>query len=212
MSNNILIQPAYFAPIAQYAAILQADTVTFEVHDNFLKQTYRTRCFVYGANGKLLLNIPVNKTKGAKSLSAKTELNYAEDWQKLHFKSLQSAYKNAPFFEYYEDDLAIVFNTKFQYLEELHTACHSFVMDALLENSTTKNTTEYIPHDTKDYTDLRFLIHSKKQAPFVFPNYIQMFDDKHGFLSNLSILDLIFMEGPSAAIYLEKINLKNALH
>ena len=206
MSKNILVQPAYFAPIAQYAAILQSDKTLFEVHDNFLKQTYRTRCFIYAANGKLLLNVPVNKIKGQKTTSINTEISYAEDWQKLHFRSLQSAYKNSPFFEYYEHELAEIYNTRFITLGELHKACHRFVMDALQESIIIPNTTEY-NSNPNSLIDLRTWIDAKKELDITFSTYIQMFDDKHGFIPNLSILDLIFMEGPSASIYLEKINL-----
>ncbi len=209
MSKNILVQPAYFAPIAQYAAILQTENISFEAHDHFLKQTYRTRCFIFGANGKLLLNVPINKTKEKKVTSNNVELSYAEDWQKLHYKSLQSAYKNSPFFEYYEDDLSFIFNTKFKYLGELHQACHLFVMNALQEDIKTNQTKEYILKTNTDCLDLRDWIISKKEIDLNFPSYVQMFDDKHGFLPNLSILDLIFMEGPSASIYLEKLNLSN---
>ena len=206
MSKNILVQPAYFASIAQYAAILQADDITFEIHDNFLKQTYRTRCFIFAANGKLLLNVPVNKIKGQKTITANTEISYAEDWQKLHLKSLQSAYQNSPFFEYYEHDLAKIYNTHFTSLGELHQACHNFVMDTLQEKITTKTTSDYIINPNH-LIDLRTWIDAKKDIDIHFSNYIQMFDDKHGFISNLSILDLIFMEGPSASIYLENLEL-----
>ncbi|MGY5351222.1 WbqC family protein [Wenyingzhuangia sp. IMCC45533] len=204
MSKNILVQPAYFATIAQYAAILKAEAIHFELCDHFLKQTYRTRCYIYAANGKLLLNVPVNKTKGKKTLTPQIALNYTEDWQTLHFKSLQSAYQNSPFFEFYQDDLRKIFDTQYQYLGELHNACHHFVMEALQENVQTNYTQEYL-FETTSFSDFRDLINSKKQTQANFPKYTQMFDDKHGFIANLSILDLIFMEGPASSMYLNKV-------
>jgi len=206
MLKNIVTQPAYFASIAQYAAIVQSNSTTFEVHDNFVKQTYRTRCYIYAANGKLLLNVPVNKSKSVKIKTSDVEINYAEDWQKLHLRSLQSAYSSSPFFEYYEHDLRIIFETKYQYLAGLHTACHNFVMDALQESIKTNITSEYSTHPDK--MDIRGWV-DKKGAQIEFNPYIQVFDDKHGFLENLSILDLIFMEGPNAITYLEKLKLNN---
>jgi len=206
MLKNIVAQPAYFASIAQYAAIVHSNSTTFEVHDNFAKQTYRTRCYIYAANGKLLLNVPVNKGKSVKTKTTDVEINYAEDWQKLHLRSLQSAYSSSPFFEYYEPDLRTIFETKYQYLAELHTACHNFVMDALQESIQTHTTSDYLTHPDK--TDIRDWVH-KKGAEIKFNRYIQVFDDKHGFLENLSILDLIFMEGPNAITYLEKLKLNN---
>ncbi|NJB82407.1 WbqC family protein [Wenyingzhuangia aestuarii] len=210
MPKNIVVQPAYFAPITQYAAILQADSTTFEVHDNFAKQTYRTRCYIYAANGKLLLNVPVNKGKTLKTKTTDVEINYAEDWQKLHLRSLQSAYSSSPFFEFYEHDILTIFETKYKCLSELHIACHNFVMDALQEDKPTFATEEYLV--PSDKTDLRDWISSKNKIGTEFERYIQVFDDKHGFLPNLSILDLIFMEGPNAITYLENLDLSNVIN
>ncbi|NIJ44556.1 hypothetical protein FHR24_000995 [Wenyingzhuangia heitensis] len=207
MSKNIVVQPAYFAPIAQYAAIIQSASTTFELHDHFTKQTYRTRCYIYAANGKLLLNVPVTKSKEAKTITPNIEINYAEDWQKLHLRSLQSAYSSSPFFEYYEHDLITIFEKKYKYLADLHMACHHFVMDALQEKTEITTTKEYLINSTK--IDLRDWITLKKELGIKFDRYIQVFDDKHGFLPNLSIIDLIFMEGPNAITYLEKLNLSN---
>ena len=209
MISKLLVQPAYFAPIAQYAAILQSKTIEFETQDHFAKQTYRTRCYIYGANGKLLLNIPVNKTKDYKIASTEVEINYDEDWQKNHLKSLQSAYRTSPFYEYYEADLMNIFETKHKYLWELHQKTNAFVLDALQEEKPLSETTEYFK-DYADKTDIRSWIDAKKKLNINFPTYIQMFDEKHGFIENLSILDLIFMEGPNAAMYLENLNLNNA--
>ncbi|MGY5354639.1 WbqC family protein [Wenyingzhuangia sp. IMCC45467] len=210
MIPKLLVQPAYFAPIAQYAAILQANTTEFETQDNFVKQTYRTRCYIYSANGKLLLNVPVKSKKGQKTQTTNIELNYDEDWQKLHLKSLQSAYRTSPFYEYYEDDLRSIFETKHQFLWELHQKTHAFVMDALQEERAFSETTEYF----KDYTekvDIRNWIEAKKDLLINYPPYVQVFDDKHGFIPNLSILDLLFMEGPNASLYLENLNLQNVI-
>ncbi|MGY6650387.1 WbqC family protein [Wenyingzhuangia sp. IMCC45574] len=208
MQKNIVLIPAYFAPIAHYAAILQSDSILFEVMDNFEKQTYRSRCYVFAANGKLLLNVPVLHKKGTKVLTTKTQISYAEDWQSQHLKSLQSAYRSSPFFEFYQDDLSSIFTTQYKTLGELHTACHNFVMDALLETKKT-TTTEIYNREYSTITDFRKLTNTKKEPLLNFPTYTQVFDDKHGFMTNLSILDLLFMEGPAAAIYLEKIDLSN---
>lgn len=210
MIPKLLVQPAYFAPIAQYAAIIQANTTEFETHDNFVKQTYRTRCYIYSANGKLLLNVPVKSNKGQKIPTSNIEINYDEDWQKLHLKSLQSAYRTSPFYEYYEADLISIFETKHKYLWELHQKTHTFVMDALQEEKLFSETTEYFKNYS-DKIDVRHWVEAKKEQPISFNKYVQVFDEKHGFIPNLSILDLIFMEGPNASMYLENIDLSNAI-
>lgn len=156
-----------------------------------------------------MLNVPTLKVKGEKTQTFNTQISYVEDWQKLHLKSLESAYRSSPFFEFYQDDLAKIFTTKFKTIGELHQACHDFVMDALQEDFTLNTTKEY----QKTYSnkiDFRHLINTKKPAPFKFAKYVQVFDDKHGFIPNLSILDLLFMEGPNASMYLEKIELSHA--
>ncbi|WP_010135310.1 WbqC family protein [Ochrovirga pacifica] len=209
MQQTIVVQPAYFAPVVQYAAILQSDSILFEVHDNFEKQSYRNRCNIYAANGKLLLNVPVKHYKGVKTLTTDTEINYAEDWPSLHLKSLQSAYRSSPFFEFYQDDIISIYKEKPVTLGALHKRCHDFVMDALQEERPVKNTKEYI----KSYThalDLRKLSLAKQKIHQEFTAYTQVFDEKYGFIPNLSILDLLFMEGPAASIYLENLTLSNA--
>ena len=100
-----LFIPTYFSPISQYKAILNSETLIFEIEDNFQKQTYRNRCYIYGANGKLLLNIPVSHPKSVEKIKTKDILVENSDWQKKHYKSLTSAYNHSPFFEFYKDNL-----------------------------------------------------------------------------------------------------------
>ena len=200
-----LFIPTYFAPISQYAAIYQAESVTFEVEDNYQKQTYRNRCYIYGANGKLALNIPVkhNTTEGRK----KTKDTLVENdfpWQQQHYKSLQSAYRSSPFFEFFEEDLLNIFNKKYTFLQDLNIDTHLFVTDALqMEQNFAKTTSYELTPNSTDYRDLAI---AKKGIEIEMDTYIQMFDDKHGFIPDLSILDLLFMEGPNTISFLEKID------
>lgn len=207
MKSSLLLQPAYFAPIVQYAAIVQHDEIVFENFDNFQKQTCRNRSFIYGANGKLLLNIPVINQKGIKSLTKDVKISYAENWHQLHFKSLVSAYRNSPYFEYYVDDIAPIFEQKHTYLKDLHELSHDFMMDALQEEIPFSYSLKYFKM-SENSLDGRNLINTKEKLSINFPEYVQMFDDKHGFIPNLSILDLLFMEGPNTNIYLNSIKFK----
>lgn len=197
-----LFIPTYFSPISQYASIFSSESVVFEVEDNFQKQTYRNRCYIYGANGKLLLNIPVKNSslKGRK----KTKDTLVENdfpWQTQHFKSLQSAYRASPFFEFFEDDLAPIFNKKYKYLQDINIDTFLFVTDALQISQEYIKTTKYEVQTTKkDYRDLAI---AKSEIDFKTNTYIQMFDHKHGFIPNLSILDLLFMEGANTISFLE---------
>ncbi|CAM1362391.1 conserved protein of unknown function [Tenacibaculum soleae] len=204
-----LFIPTYFAPIAQYAAINKSDSVVFEIDDNYQKQTYRNRCYIYGANGKLSLNIPVKHlAKKGRKKTKDTLVDNTVNWQQQHFKSLQSAYRSSPFFEFFEDDIQQIFTKDYTYLQDVNIDTHLFITDALQISSTYTKTTGYEVSPT--IVDYRNLAVAKKGIEIQTEHYIQMFDDKHGFLSNLSILDLLFMEGPNAITFLEKTQLKNS--
>lgn len=199
-----LFIPTYFPSIIQYAAIFKADSVTFEMEDNFQKQTYRNRCYIYGANGKLSLNIPVkHKTSEKRKQTKDTLVENDFPWQQQHLKSLQSAYRASPFFEFYEDDLLPIFTKKYTYLQDVNIDTFLFIADALDLPKKYNKTTEYQVNALNDFRNLAI---AKKELIPVMEPYIQMFDDKHGFIPNLSVLDLLFMEGPNTVSFLEKIN------
>ncbi len=199
---NILLHPTYFPNIAHFVAMAMAQKVMFEIDDNFLKQTYRNRTYIYGANGKLALNIPVIHSQKNRQKYRDVKIFNTEKWQMLHWKSLLSAYRTSPFFEYYEDELLPLFNSKTDYILDFNLKCFEVVSDCLqFEMNTSKSKTyEKI---VKDKTDFRYLVNAKKESFQTFDNYTQVFQDKHGFISNLSILDLLFNEGPNALNYLE---------
>lgn len=202
-----LFIPTYFSPISQYAFINKTNEVIFELEDNFQKQTYRNRCYIYGANGKLSLNIPVKHTKTdgrKKTKDTLVENNFP--WQDQHYKSLKSAYQSSPFFEFFEDDLAVLFNKKHVYLVDLNIDTYLFVTDALQLSQSYSKTKEYeISPVVNDYRD--FSVAKNGNISIEMDKYTQMFDDKFGFIGNLSILDLLFMEGPNAITYLESVKL-----
>ena len=196
-----LFIPTYFSPISQYSEIVKADKIIFEIDDNFQKQSYRNRCYIYNSNGKQLLSVPVKHL--TKDRRKKTRDTLAENdfpWQDQHFKSLQIAYRTSPFFEFFEDDLAPIFEKKYTYLQDLNIDTFLFLTDALQIETTFSKTQEYkFEPNGKDF---RLLAEIKQQPEKLVEKYIQMFDDKHGFIPNLSILDLLFMEGPNAISYL----------
>ena len=202
-----LFIPTYFSPISQYAFINKTNEVIFELEDNFQKQTYRNRCYIYGANGKLSLNIPVKHTKTdgrKKTKDTLVENNFP--WQDQHYKSLKSAYQSSPFFEFFEDDLAVLFNKKYVYLVDLNIDTYLFVTDALQLSQSYSKTKEYeISPVVNDYRD--FSVAKNGNISIEMNRYTQIFDDKFGFIGNLSILDLLFMEGPNAITYLESVKL-----
>ena len=199
--NNILIHPTYFPSISHYVAMIQADSVTFEMEDNFQKQTNRNRMYIYSPNGVQLLNIPVKHAveKHQKYKDVRIENDFG--WQKNHFKSLEAAYRTSPFFEYFEDDFRPLFEKKHEFLMDLNLEVFQLVNDSLGINIQPEKTTEFF-HEVADYTDFRPLVNGKKDTTQL-EEYTQVFNEKHGFINNLSILDLLFNEGRYAVDYLK---------
>lgn len=198
---NILIHPTYFPSISHYVAMIKADMVTLEMEDNFQKQTNRNRMYIYSPNGVQLLNIPVKHSidRHQKYRDVRIENNFG--WQKNHFKSLEAAYRTSPFFEYFEDDFRPLFEKKHEFLMDLNLETFELVNDALGIQFSIEKTTEYF-HETTHLKDFRSLANGKKDTTQI-EEYTQVFNEKYGFLNNLSILDLLFNEGRYAVDYLK---------
>ena len=128
---KVLLHPTYFPNIAHFVGMINAKTLTFEVADNYQKQTYRNRTYVYGANGKLALQIPVNFSQKNRQLYKDVRIANNEKWQAHHLKSLQSAYRTSPFFEYYEDELIPLFNTHHEFLLDFNFKCLETIAECL---------------------------------------------------------------------------------
>ena len=200
---NILIHPTYFPSISHFAAIVQAEKVTFEMEDNFQKQTNRNRTYIYSPNGIQLLNIPVKHSKTAHQKTKDIQIENDFDWQKQHFKSLEAAYRSSPFFEYFEDDLLPIFEKKHSFLMDLNIEVFDLITRCLRMKIEYSTTTEYFHEiNSEEITDFRFLANGKKDLS-QFESYTQVFDDKFGFINNLSVLDLVFNEGKFALDYLK---------
>ena len=182
-------------------ALANQDKAIFEVEDNYQKQTYRTRCYIYGANDKQLLNVPILNSN-SKQKTKDVLLDNSTSWQQQHLKSMASAYRSSPFYEFYVDDLLTLFAKEHKYLLDLNLNTQQFIFDNLPMEITADKTSEFHVEYTKEF-DFRFLADAKSKESFSLSKYTQVFSDKHGFIQNLSVLDLLFMEGPNAINYLE---------
>lgn len=205
---KVLIHPTYFPSIAHFVAMIKAESLVFEINDNYQKQTYRNRTTIYGANGRLDLNVPVHYTQKNRQLYKDVTVSNIDKWQDIHLKSLESAYSASPFFEFYIDDLKPLFNTEAHNIMDFNFKCLEAVFDCL-QLPLEYETTQAFEKEPIVSLDARILANSRKEIEQNFESYAQVFDDKYGFLQNLSILDLLFNEGPNAIIYLEsqKLNL-----
>ncbi|MDB4134985.1 WbqC family protein [Flavobacteriaceae bacterium] len=194
---DILIHPNYFPNIHQFTQIIKANNILFEVSDNYQKQTFRNRTYIYGANGKLGLFIPVIHTHKQRELFKGVKISYESNWMDLHLKSLQSAYRSSPYFEYFEDDFIKLYSKKEKFLADFNIKCIKLISNLLDIDLNFKINNEYI-EKTNEIIDLRGLSNARKQKTIETPKYIQVFESKHGYLNNLSILDLIFSEGKNS--------------
>ena len=177
------------------------EDITIEAFENFQKQSYRNRCEILSANGKLSLSVPIEKEKTQKIHIRDVKIDYRIEWQKQHFKSIESAYNSSPFFEYIIDDFLFVFEKKEKYLFDLNLKILEQINVYLQIYKKINLSSDYIPNLKNDF---RNSIHPKnkmqKQDSFFIPQkYYQTFNEKFNFIPNLSILDLLFNEGSVAS-------------
>ena len=196
-----LLYPTCFPTIASYIVIAQAERLVFEVNDSYQKQTYRNRCYIYGANGKLGLYIPVQYSQKNRQNTSEILIDNSSNWQSTHWKSLESAYKKSPYFEYYQDELISLFTRKKDSLLVFNLECIEVVNKCLNLDIDSSKTINF--NKEKKENDYRYLVNARKESKIKINPYIQVFQEKHGFINNLSILDLLFNEGPNAKSYLQ---------
>ena len=196
-----LIFPTYFPSISHFVAMAKSEQIVFEVEDNYQKQTNRNRTYIYSPNGIQILNIPIKHSSELHQKTKDVKIETAFNWQKQHFKSLEAAYRTSPFFEFFEHEIQPVFEKKYNFLMDLNLETTQIMFKCLRMKLEFEKTTEYF-HEINEGKDLRHLANGKKDNS-QFSIYKQVFDERHGFINNLSILDLLFNEGRYALEYLK---------
>jgi hypothetical protein len=207
---HALLSTAYLPPVQFISKFFVYHRIYIEKHENYQKQSYRNRCCIYGANGKQCLVIPVIKLHGKKMPVTEVAIDYTTNWQKIHLKSIESAYRLSPFYEYYADDFLAIYDQKIPLLFDWNMKLLKTILNLLKNDVIPEETTAWIPADTH-YPDYRQSINPKKRltepdTSFEPIPYQQVFREKFGFIPNLSIIDLLFNEGPETkAILLRSI-------
>ena len=200
MLNKPLLPTAYLAPISYYAILLQQSDCKIEHHEHFIKQSIRNRCEIYGANGKLRLTIPKQRQGSSKIIITDIKISYKNKWQKEHWNAIVSAYNSSPFFEYYKDELKPFFEEKEVYLSNFNHKLQEVILKLLQVETKYAPSTKY--KHIGDFTDFRNNNFNSKNME----KYDQVFMEKHGFIPNLSILDLLVNLGPESQDYLKNLD------
>lgn len=202
MESAVYLSTAYLGPVQQYTKMIAYDRVFIETKENYLKQTYRNRCTIAGANGPLSLSIPIEKTEAIKCLTRDIRLSDHGNWRHLHWNALVSAYRMSPFFDYYEDDFAPFYEKKYAFLFDFNEELRRLICHLLDIQPDIVYTEEYQPGLNHDFREVIRPKHPAADDTFRPTPYWQVFQEKHGFLPNLSIVDLLFNMGPEGLLVL----------
>ena len=222
-----LLTTAYFPPVSYFAAIAQEMTglisrrgdggslelspsvVYIEACENYQKQSYRNRCRFYAADGVQTLSCPILHEGGTHKIPiAELKLDYKKPWIQQHERAIMSAYRTSAYFEYYQDELFEILERKYEKLFDLNLALIRFFIEKIGLKVDLRLTDEYAIEPLMD--DLRETIHPKRANPILRDMdlekpYFQVFSQKYGFQSDLSIMDLLFNEGPDSILYLKHL-------
>ena len=199
---QVLLSTTYFGPVQWYQKLHRADAVLIEQWESFQKQTYRNRCLIATTNGVQALTVPVER--GSSSLIKDMRISDHGNWRHLHWMALQSAYGESPFFEYYQDDIRPFFEKRWDYLMDYNEAICQKMCELIDIEAKVERTSEFVL-EPDNLADMRTAINPKHPAEdpdFTAKPYYQVYQQKHGFLPNLSILDLLFNMGPESVFYL----------
>ena len=190
--KTVLLSTAYLPNVHYLSQVINCDTIVIEKHENFVKQTYRNRCDIATASGKLSLSIPLIKQTDKELISDK-KISYAEDWQKQHWRTIVSAYKNSPYFEFFEDEFKPFYENQFEFLLDYNTQLLQTILHILRVKKQIEFTQTF-ELNPPQAIDLRNLSDIEKIHVEV-KSYYQVFADKIGFTPNVSCLDALFNIG-----------------
>lgn len=204
--STVLLSTAFFGPVYYFRSVIKAEKTFIEKHEHFIKQTYRNRCIILAANGPLALVVPVEYGRKPGQKITEIKIAYHTPWQRNHWRSITSAYRNSPYFDYYGDELIQFFEKKYTFLFDYNME----ITQTITELTGIKMNAEYtsgFEQIGQPFVNYREKISPKINLEILDPEYkaipyTQVFEDKFPFVHNLSILDLLFCTGPKAINYL----------
>ncbi|MCH2042904.1 MAG: WbqC family protein [Saprospiraceae bacterium] len=207
-SKEILIELQYLAPIQYYSKLLLFDQVWIEQQEHYRKRSFRNRCNIGTAQGSLSLSIPLKKGKHEQMPIREVRVDNDASWQKIHWRSIRTAYGKAPFFEFYAGELIEFYQKKYEFLFDFSWDLQEFMLTTIGIDTRIQKTTEFCKQLPNKILDFRNKINPRdylksKDPNFVAYPYSQLFEDRQSFLPNLSILDMLFCTGPETYAYLD---------
>lgn len=191
----------YFPPIRYMADFIQQESPIIDAYENMQKQTYRNRCYILGPNARQRLQVPIQKNNQSRKIKD-IKISYTENWQKIHFKSLEAAYRRSPFFEFYEHIFQEILSSEHKYLLDLNVFIMERILNMLQLDSEINLSNAYSKTYDKDFRDQ----YNPKTDKVMIPKYSQVFEEKQEFVHNLSIIDLICnLGGSESNLYLKNL-------
>ncbi len=208
-NHSAILLELHYLPSVQYCTkFLMYSTVIIEQQENYSKGSYRNRCHIASANGLLKLSIPLKGGKHQQLPIRDTRIAYEMPWQNQHWQSIQSAYGNAPYFEYYADEIRPFYEKKHTFLFDFNWALQEVLFSHLGIDTAIQLSQQYEKETQENTLDFRNKVSPKANkvpdSNFAPVKYSQVFEEKSGFLPNLSILDLLFCSGPHSILILEE--------
>lgn len=200
--RRVLLSSFYLAPVEYYSKLHSAGDAIIEIHDNYLKQSYRNRCTIAGANGPLSLSIPVEKPASSHGMMKDIRIADHGNWRHLHWNAIVSAYNSTPFFRYYEEDFRPFYEQHFTFLHDFNEQLRLLICSLTGIETPVSYSSAYIQTQSEHVCDLRETIHPKKKSNHVTTPYYQVFANRHGFMPNLSMIDLLFNMGNESSLFL----------
>jgi len=194
--NESLFSTSYLAPIEYIHKMAEAEEILIEVNENYIKQSFRNRCYILTANGPQALIVPVLLGSFHKTAIKDIRIDYSKRWQQIHIRAIESAYRNAPYFQYYFEDIEKAIMKGTQYLVDLNTKLLEITLKSIRLDKPLRFTESFIVPSGSP-TDYRFSISPKNKSDYISPEYIQVFPYKN-YIKGLSVIDLLFNNGPSS--------------
>jgi hypothetical protein len=201
MNRKIVLSTAYLPPIEYFAGIKEADEVLIEGDENYLKQSYRNRCYILASDKPQHLSVPVFLGSLHKTHIRDIRIDYSKRWQQVHLGALKSAYSSSPYFIYYSGVLEKIILSQHKFLLDLNMELLAAITKMIRIERKITFTSGFTPVEN-DISDLRYSISPKKESSYSPKKYIQVFRTEDGFIPGLSIVDLLFNAGPDSADYL----------